>query len=297
MLPVHALCARWPDLEGREFDRMVESIKNRGLRRKIRVYGGMVIDGKNRQRACVAAGLSPEYVEWIPPEGCTDKKEIEKELAIYIDDENGKRRHLSATERAFLAVDRIKEDGFSIPEAAQEMEVSPRMVDMAKRITDRGSDEVVKAARQGQIYAPDAVIVSDLPKVTQSAALRAVREGKAKTLAEATGRKKKPKALPPVFNDGPDLEALKASGAVFPEASPPEPEEKEPETTDGFPLTSQSSWRSSFGVMTKMNDQWLSMPKQRSMRMKSERVHAEFKALLYALHKKWVEMNPGARWS
>lgn len=297
MLPVHDLCARWPDIEGREFDRLVESIKNRGLRRKIRTYNGLVIDGKNRQRACVAAGLAPEYVEWVPPEGCTDKKEIEWELAVYIEDENGNRRHLSATERAFLAVDRIKQDGFTIPEAAKEIEVSPRMVDMAKRVTERGSEEVIRAARKGEVSAPDAVAISDLPRVTQTAALKAVREGRAKNLVEATGRKKK-SVLPPVFNDGPDLEALKgASVGVIPEASPPGPAEKEPETTDAFPLTSQSSWRSSFGVMAKMNDQWLNMPKQRSMKMKSERVHAEMKALMYALHKKWCEMNPGARWS
>jgi len=275
---------------------MVESIKNRGLRRKIRVYNGLVVDGKNRQRACVAAGLAPEYKEWEPPEGCTDKKDIERELAIYIDDENAKRRHLSATEKAFLAVDRIKDDGFTIPEAAKEMEVSSRMVDMAKKITENGSDEVIKAARKGQVFAPDAVAIADLPKLTQTAALRAVKEGRAKNLVEAAGRKKKT-VLPPVFNDGPDLEALKAASVgVIPEASPPEPEEKEPETADGFPLTSQSSWRSSFGVMTKMNDQWLSMPSQRSKRMKSERVHGEFKALLHALHKKWQEMNPGERW-
>ena len=296
MLPVHDLCARWPDIEGREFDRMVESIRDRGLRRKIRVYNGLVVDGKNRQRACVAAGLVPEYVEWNPPEGCADKKQIEQELAEYINDENAVRRHLSATERAFLAVDRIKQDDFTIPEAAKDIEVSPRMVDMAKRITERGSDEVIKAARQGEVSAPDAVAISDLPKVTQTAALKAVRDGKAKNLTEATGRKKK-SVLPPVFNDGPDLEALKAASVgVTPEASPPEPEEKEPDTKDGFPLTSQSSWRSSFGVMAKMNDQWLNMPKQRSMKMKSERVHAEFKALMYALHKKWNEMNPGERW-
>ena len=146
------------------------------------------------------------------PEGCTDKKEIEKELAINIDDENRKRRYLSVTERAFLAVDRIKEDGFTICEAAKEMEVSPRTVDMAKRITERGSQEVIKAVRKGEIIAQDANRVSDLPKQTQTAALRAVREGRAKSLSEATGRKRK-SVLPPVFNDGPDLDALKASSA------------------------------------------------------------------------------------
>ena len=57
LLPVHPLGELFPLIEGDEFKELVASIKAHGLRDPITVQDGMVLDGRNRQRACQAAGV------------------------------------------------------------------------------------------------------------------------------------------------------------------------------------------------------------------------------------------------
>ena len=47
-----------------EFDRLVADITEQGLLNPITTYQGKVLDGRNRERACRAAGVEPRYVEF-----------------------------------------------------------------------------------------------------------------------------------------------------------------------------------------------------------------------------------------
>lgn len=61
--PVHIAAAILPLIEGAEFDRLVESIKDKGLDNPVVLTpAGEVLDGRNRLRACEAAGVAPRFV-------------------------------------------------------------------------------------------------------------------------------------------------------------------------------------------------------------------------------------------
>lgn len=82
-IPFHPLAELFPPIEGDEFDDLVASIKANGLREAIVVHDGMVIDGRNRQRPCKAAGVDCIY-EPLP----SDADPLQ-----FVLDKNLKRRH------------------------------------------------------------------------------------------------------------------------------------------------------------------------------------------------------------
>src|SRR5215471_15862231 len=58
-LPFHPLANLFPMIEGAEFDELVSSIRMNGLREPVIIHEGMILDGRNRYRACRAAGVAP----------------------------------------------------------------------------------------------------------------------------------------------------------------------------------------------------------------------------------------------
>ena len=94
LLP-HPLAALFPLLQGPELDALVEDIRANGLRVPIVLHGGKILDGRNRYRACQAAGVEPRFEEF---EG-TDEEALA--LAVSL---NVSRRHLSTPQKAVLCL-------------------------------------------------------------------------------------------------------------------------------------------------------------------------------------------------
>lgn len=61
---LHPLCTLFPRLDDGAFAALVADIKVNGLREPITLHGGMVLDGGNRYRACLAAGVEPVFAEF-----------------------------------------------------------------------------------------------------------------------------------------------------------------------------------------------------------------------------------------
>ena len=89
---IHATANLFPFIEGEDFDDLVRSLSEQGQHTPVVVADGVLLDGRNRLRACVAAGLKPIAV--LYDGGDADAFA----LSVNID-----RRHLSKGQRAMIA--------------------------------------------------------------------------------------------------------------------------------------------------------------------------------------------------
>jgi hypothetical protein len=96
----HPLANVFPLLEGGEFVTLVEDVRTRGLNEPIVLYEGMILDGRNRYRACSAAGAAPKYREM-------DFASYD-EARAYVISANIRRRHLTAEQGDKLIEDLLK---------------------------------------------------------------------------------------------------------------------------------------------------------------------------------------------
>ena len=57
----HPAADAFPMMEAKRYSELVQDIKENGLRQKIVLCDGMILDGRNRYRACNDAGVTPEF--------------------------------------------------------------------------------------------------------------------------------------------------------------------------------------------------------------------------------------------
>lgn len=90
-LELHPLCTLFPRLAGSEFDALRDDIAANGLRHPIVMHHGMILDGGNRYRACVDAGVEPKFTKF---EGSN--------LVSFVLSANLHRRHMTAGQQAAI---------------------------------------------------------------------------------------------------------------------------------------------------------------------------------------------------
>ncbi len=190
-IPFHEAAEIFPLMTGDDFDELVEDIREHGLRVPIELLDGKVIDGRNRYRGCLVAGVEQEYVD----------VEVE-DPAAYVISMNLHRRHLDQSQRAMVAA-RSKEfyedeakkrrkrkpksevgpgpqqnedQGKSRDKAGEAFGVSGDSVDRAKKVIDKGSPVLQAAVESGEVPVKVAAKLADLPRGEQT---KAVKAGKA----------------------------------------------------------------------------------------------------------------------
>lgn len=146
----HPIAARYPLLEGEDFERLKDSIAANGQRVRIVLFKGAILDGRNRYRACVALGIEPltEVFEGT-----------EEEASVYSDVLNLHRRHLSREQvREVIAFKLRAEPHRSDRDIAAEVKVSPTTVGtVRKEVVASGVqvghlNEAGRKGRDGKTY-------------------------------------------------------------------------------------------------------------------------------------------------
>jgi ParB-like chromosome segregation protein Spo0J len=109
-IPFHPLADIFPLMEGKEFDELVADIKAHGLRESIVIYDGKILDGRNRWRAALAAGLSVETIIEHHTRQDYYLRQGKVDPAAYVISKNIHRRHLTAEQKRELITNVLKAD-------------------------------------------------------------------------------------------------------------------------------------------------------------------------------------------
>jgi len=202
----HELANCFPMMTDAELEEMAKSIKEGGQREAIELYEGKIIDGRNRCRACRIAGVEP-----IVYDATDDLKDVD--LAKWVMDKNGIRRHLTVSERSIAAVKMSRteyvrfitkqeqvrsgegvpyppdlggdvqerhsapqERGDTLDEIAEKQRVSRRSIAYASKVLNEGTEELVKAVESEGLSLTRASEIADLPKEEQPAKLKEAKK-------------------------------------------------------------------------------------------------------------------------
>jgi N6-adenosine-specific RNA methylase IME4 len=175
----HPLAEILPLLEGAEFEELVADIAEHRLLNPIMLFEGKILDGRNRYRACRAAGVEPRYVEFTGDS---------RAAAAYVLSQNVHRRHLDPSVRAMVAArmanlkwgqraDRV-EGSIDLSTAAKLVGVSEPSVKRATVVLKHGTPELQEAVERGRLAVHEAEKAARLPIEGQADFLAAVATGK-----------------------------------------------------------------------------------------------------------------------
>jgi hypothetical protein len=177
---VHPAALVFPEMSPADLDELVEDIKQNGLvHRVVYTSDGVVLDGRNRLKACEIAGIDPQFEVYAGsnPVG-------------FIISANLRRRQLNESQRALIATrlatlargqhqttfesderpnDQMRkfadsDSGMTQAPAAAALNVSKRSVQSARVVLDHGTPELIKAVEQGRLPVSTAARTAKPPK-------------------------------------------------------------------------------------------------------------------------------------
>jgi hypothetical protein len=148
----HPLADIFPLMEGEEFDALVADIKANGLREKMDLYHGQIVDGRNRYRALQRLGIDPNanpkeyfrkaiYAHSAGGEARPHGQNNDDRVRAYIISKNIHRRHLTAEQKRDLIAKLIEADpSKSDRQIAKTAKASPTTVGTVRAEMEKAGD-------------------------------------------------------------------------------------------------------------------------------------------------------------
>lgn len=197
----HPMAELFPLIMGDEFDALTADVRANGILDEIVLYEGSILDGRNRYRAGVAAGLIDYEAPLVPGSLFTAFEDLPDAIVkagplAFVASKNLFRRNLDESQRAMIGADiatmrqgertdlAVAEHSDSGPkvsqiEAAKLVQVSDRLIRRAKLVKDEGVPELVEATRMGRITVAVASAAAKLSPEQQREVVRRSESGNA----------------------------------------------------------------------------------------------------------------------
>lgn len=165
---VHPYADVFTYINVKDIHALAENIKENGLKNKIQISNGKIIDGRNRFIACELAGVKKEFEKIDLPE---------KDILNHVMSLNTHRRHLSESQRGWIAANIYQNDkSLTQEKLAKLMNVSRRSIGYASEVQHNGAKELKEAIQQDKIAITVAARISKFDKKTQSSLLKLEHE-------------------------------------------------------------------------------------------------------------------------
>jgi ParB-like chromosome segregation protein Spo0J len=160
-MKAHPAAELLPELEGADFVELLKSIQYSGQQHPIIVWKetGLLVDGRNRLRACQLMGLEPliEHRSF----------DSEAEVIKFIMDTNLTRRHLPKEQRAFIAAELVSLNKSTQKDAAKKMHVSVDTMKKVIKIKEQGSESLINLIKAKQLSITAGAVLADLTIIEQ----------------------------------------------------------------------------------------------------------------------------------
>lgn len=219
-LKYHDIANIFPLIEGHAFDELTADIAENGLREKIVILDDKILDGRNRARAAIAAGLIDPHVDWRASDAFVDFRATYtgQDPLKWVLSTNLHRRHLSESQRAMVAarleglshggsrrakkatIDGDQDANLQLDRAsaAETMNISPRSVANGAKVV-AATPELGEAVDAGRLSVSRAAEIAKMPKDDQRRIVESVDPSVISNLikeqrADKTARKKQARA-------------------------------------------------------------------------------------------------------
>lgn len=191
---LHPLCTLFPRMDGGEFAALVADIAAHGLRQPITLFDGLILDGGNRYRACIDAGVEPCFVD------------LNGGSAVaFVLSNNLHRRHLSAGQQAAIvasAQDWASAQSVGNPSFKAQSGNLAQLATRADRMAASGaSDGTQKMADKVAKVAPELAKQVAHGEITLPAAIEQIT-------GKRPGAKQKPVDVAPVVASAPAVDPV-----------------------------------------------------------------------------------------
>ncbi|SRR6266498_4262146 len=197
MVDFHPIADIFPLMEdgSPEFEELVKDIDANGLTDPVVLYEGMILDGRNRYRACQKLGLPHREIKF------EDLRYGSDNPITWVWSKNYIRRQLTPGQRDMAAQKLEQLTGSGRPskasagvktrkQIAAATGASEKGLERAKRVRDKGLPKVVKAVESGTIALHTADRISRLPEADQEEIMAAPKPAEAVAQKETTAARR-----------------------------------------------------------------------------------------------------------